>query len=72
MCARAASDGVPGQEGTHSTSPTLRSTLILFSAQNSCQPGAKHSATDTAAQGTERERKDTEDECVYPCDDNKG
>lgn len=31
------------------------------------KPSAR--ATDTAAQGKEREKKDTRDECVYPCDD---
>lgn len=59
----------PGQGDTRSMSPILRSVLILFSAERSCQRRAKRSATDTAAQGKEREGKDTRDECVYPCDD---
>lgn len=71
-CARSASDSVLGQEGIRSTSPTLRSVLIPFSAEYSCQPRAKHSATDTIARGKEREKTNTEDAGVYPCDDNKG
>lgn len=55
------------REGTRSTSPTLRSELILFSAEYSCQPRAKHPTADTAAKGSEEGgKKDAEDECVYP------
>lgn len=71
-CAQSASDSVLGQEGIRSTSPTLRSVLIPFSAEYSYQPRAKHSATDTVAQGKEREKTSTADERVYPCHDNKG
>lgn len=71
-CARSASDSVLGQEAIRSTSPTLRSVLILFSAEYSCQPRSKHSAADTVARGKEGEKTSTEDACVYPCDDNKG
>lgn len=55
--ARSASDSVLGQEGTRSASPTLCSALILFSAEYSCRPRAKHSATDIVAIAGKRRGK---------------
>lgn len=54
-----ASDGVLGQGGSGSTLPALHTALILFSAEYSCQPRVKHSATVTEANvgGKESEKK---------------
>lgn len=74
--ARSASDGVLGQGGSGSTLPALRSLLILFSAEYSCQPRAKHWATcyrgECEGGGKGEREENTKDQSVYPCDDNEG
>lgn len=47
----------------------LSALLILFSAECSCQRSAERSAADTAARGEEGGREITQDECVYPGED---
>lgn len=68
--AQSASNSVLGQGDTRSMSPTLRSALILFSAERSCQRGSQTLGPQTQQHRARRgEKKDTRDECVYPCDD---
>lgn len=67
-CAQSATNSVPGREDARSMSAALRSLLILFSAERSCQRRSEHSNSETAAE----ERWGEREKSVYPCDDKGG